>query len=295
MGLGKWILGGLGWAFLGPLGGILGYFLGNTIEKIGDGVQSSSNNGQPYNAHHGPYRNNGSQNDIDVALIVLIASVMKVDGSVDRAELDYVKQFLLKNYGEEKGKELLLMLRDLVKPETYIDVDGVCSQIKHNTDYTTRYHMVDFLFDLAAADSSFSQAENNILRIIARNLGINAGDFTSIYARHVSSRWGSSYGSGYGYSSRSSSGSSSGYSNYRRSYGGSSSSSSSYKKDPYSVLGLASSATDEEVKKAYRRLAMKYHPDKVANMGDEIKKNAEAQFREINEAYEQIKSARGMK
>ena len=189
MGLGKWILGGLGWAFLGPLGGILGYFLGNTIEKIGDGVQSSSNNGQPYNAHHGPYRNNGSQNDIDVALIVLIASVMKVDGSVDRAELDYVKQFLLKNYGEEKGKELLLMLRDLVKPETYIDVDAVCSQIKHNTDYTTRYHMVDFLFDLAAADSSFSQAENNILRIIARNLGINAGDFTSIYARHVSSRW----------------------------------------------------------------------------------------------------------
>ena len=294
MAIGKWILSGLGWAFLGPLGGILGYFIGNTFEKMSNGGQigdgNFGTNGQPFNAHHGPYRNNGSQNDIDVALIVLIASVMKVDGSVDRAELDYVKQFLLKNYGEEKGKELLLMLRDLVKPETYIDVDAVCSQIKHNTDYTTRYHMVDFLFGIAAADSSFCQAENNLLRNIARNLGINSGDYTSIHARHVSSRWGNSYGSSYDYGSRSSSS----YSNYRRS-NGNYSNSNSYKKDPYTVLGLTSTATDEEVKKAYRRLAMKYHPDKVANMGEEIKKNAEAQFREINEAYEQIKTARGMK
>jgi len=294
MGLGKWILGGLGWAFLGPLGGLLGFFLGNTIEninsrQIGDGDYHSDAEGQPFSSHHGRYKNNGSQNDIDIALIVLIASVMKADGNVARTELEYVKQFLLKNYGEEKGKELLLMLRDLVKPERYIDIDAVCAQIKHNTDYTTRYHMVDFLFGLATADSEFSQTENNLLRNMARNLGINMGDFASIYARHIGSRWGSSYGYNRSYSSRGSSYSGAGHS------GNYSSSSNTYKKDPFSVLGLTSSATDEEVKKAYRRLAMKYHPDKVANMGEEIKKNAEAQFREINEAYEQIKTARGMK
>ena len=49
------------------------------------------------------------------------------------------------------------------------------------------------------------------------------------------------------------------------------------------------------MKKAYRRLAMKYHPDRVETMGEEVKKNAVEQFREINEAYEQIKTARGMK
>ena len=48
------------------------------------------------------------------------------------------------------------------------------------------------------------------------------------------------------------------------------------------------------MKKAYRKLAMKYHPDRVENMGEEIKKNAEIQFKEINEAYETIKAARGM-
>lgn len=67
------------------------------------------------------------------------------------------------------------------------------------------------------------------------------------------------------------------------------------RKDPYSVLGVDKNATDEEIKKAYRRLAMKYHPDKVEGLGEDVKRNAEAQFREINEAYEQIKSERGMK
>ena len=293
MGLTKWIITGLGWATMGPIGGILGYILGATIEKgfsgsIGSG--SGNYDSDDYGSRRGRFHNTGTQEDLNVALLILIAYIMKADGEVRRSELEYVKRFLLNNYGEEKGKNYLLLLRDMVKPTTNIDINSVCSQIKQNTDYTTRYHMVDFLFGIAAADSSFCQAENNLLRNIARNLGINSGDYTSIHARHVGSRWGNSYGSSYDYGSRSSSS----YSNYRRS-NGSYSNSNSYKKDPYTVLGLTSTATDEEVKKAYRRLAMKYHPDKVANMGEEIKKNAEAQFREINEAYEQIKTARGMK
>ena len=58
--------------------------------------------------------------------------------------------------------------------------------------------------------------------------------------------------------------------------------------------GITEQATDEEVKKAYRRLAMKFHPDKVATLSEEVKKNAEEQFREINEAYETIKKQRGI-
>ena len=52
------------------------------------------------------------------------------------------------------------------------------------------------------------------------------------------------------------------------------------KKDFYSVLGVSRSASNEEIKKAYRKLAMKYHPDK--NPGD---KKAEDQFKEATEAY----------
>ena len=52
------------------------------------------------------------------------------------------------------------------------------------------------------------------------------------------------------------------------------------KRDYYEVLGLAKGATDEEIKKAYRKLAVKYHPDK--NPGD---KAAEEKFKELGEAY----------
>lgn len=289
MGVTKWILTGVGWVTLGPIGALIGYIVGRTIEnnaqefprfnhKIGDSDYSMGADGTPRNNNHGRFRNTGTQDDIDVALLVLIASVMKADGTVHRSELDYVKRFLAKNYGEEKGKALLGMLRDLVKPETYIDLDAVCLQIKQNTDYNTRYHMADFLFGLSVADNTYTTHENTVMRVLCGRLGINQRDYVSMYTRHVSSRY-----------SRQSDTGNSGYSNNSRPY-------SSYTHaDPYKVLGLDSSATDDEVKKAYRRLAMKYHPDKVENMGEEVKKNAEAQFRIINQAYEQIKTARGMK
>ena len=54
-------------------------------------------------------------------------------------------------------------------------------------------------------------------------------------------------------------------------------------------------ATDEEVKKAYRRMAMKYHPDKVAQLGDEVQKAANEKFKKVQEAYEAIQKQRGMK
>jgi len=59
-------------------------------------------------------------------------------------------------------------------------------------------------------------------------------------------------------------------------------------KDPYEVLGLKRGAPLEEVKRAYRELASKYHPDKVSHLGDEFKSLAERRFKEINEAYQAI-------
>ena len=63
----------------------------------------------------------------------------------------------------------------------------------------------------------------------------------------------------------------------------------------YAVLGIESSATDDEVKKAYRKMAIKFHPDKVAAMGDEYQKGAKEKFQKIQESYDAIKKRRGMK
>lgn len=259
----KWLFAGLGWAVGGPIGALFGYFLGRSISSATEQIDTGST------THRGPYRNTGTQGDVNAALMVLIAAVLKADGDVKRSELDYVKRFLLQNYGEERGKEMLQVLKQMVEKD--IPIDQVCYQIKVNTDYTTRYHMVDFLFGIGAADGEFSQAETTMLRLIAQYLGIAQSDYISIYERHV----GSSY-SGYSGSSRNTS-------------------STSYTKDPYRVLGIESTATDDEVKKAYRRMAMKYHPDRVAGMSEEIQRNAAEQMKEINEAYESIKQRRGMK
>ena len=62
----------------------------------------------------------------------------------------------------------------------------------------------------------------------------------------------------------------------------------------YSVLGISPSATDDEVKSAYRRMAMKNHPDKVATLGPEVQKAAAEKFRQVQEAYETIKRQRGI-
>ncbi len=249
----KWLLAGLGWALGGPIGAILGYYLGKSIspdkDRIGTGYSGN---------HRGPYRNTGTRQDIDAALMVLIAAVMKADGEVKRSELEYVKRFLLKNYGEARGKEILQVLKQMVEQD--IPVDQVCAQIKVNTDYSTRYHMVDFLFGIGGADGEFHRNELSILRLIAQYLGISQSDYISIQERHVGR--------------------------------GNTSSSARTQGDPYKVLGITKDASDEDVKKAYRRMAMKYHPDRVAGMSEELQRNAAEQMKEINSAFETIKQQR---
>lgn len=65
-------------------------------------------------------------------------------------------------------------------------------------------------------------------------------------------------------------------------------------KSAYKILEIDASATDDEVKKAYRKMAVKYHPDKVAHLGDELESQAKEKFQQVQKAYEDIKKERGL-
>ena len=62
----------------------------------------------------------------------------------------------------------------------------------------------------------------------------------------------------------------------------------------YKILEIEKTSSNDDVKKAYRRMANKFHPDKVAYLGDDIRKAAGEKFRKVKDAYDAIKKERGM-
>lgn len=238
---GKWLGGGLGWAVGGPIGGILGFVIGSVFDGSTETVSDSRSN----------YPGHTTAGGYIMSLLVLTAAVMKADGKILRSELDYVKKFLVHNFGEAAATEGVRMLRDLL--EQTIPVDAVSNQIKMNMNYSARLQLLHYLFGIAQADGVIEPDEKDLIGVISRDMGINTSDFESIQAMFIPNTDGD-----------------------------------------YKILEVERSATNDEIKKAYRRMAMKYHPDKVSHLGDDFQKAAHEKFQNVNKAYENVKKERGI-
>ena len=153
----KWIAGGLGWAFFGPIGGLLGFALGSMM----DSQAQQTIPGQQKQTTTGAYA---------MSLLVLMAAVMRADGKVVRSELDYVKQYFVKAFGHDAANEGIRMLGDLLKQE--IPVRDVSLQIKQNLDYASRLQLIHLLFGISAADGRVDPNEIRVIEQIASYMGI---------------------------------------------------------------------------------------------------------------------------
>jgi DnaJ like chaperone protein len=234
-GYGKWLLGGLGWALGGPIGGIMGFVLGSAF----DGMDS------------GAYEYKGTTpGDFRASLLILAAAVMRADGRQKKSELEFVKAFFLQNFGEETTKRYLVVFRDILKQE--IPVESVCQQIKANMDLHSRLQLVHFLFGISAADGQFHPLEIETIEKISANLGINQYDFVSLKNMFVKDS-----------------------------------------DSAYRILEVEPNATEDQIKKSFRAMALKYHPDRVSHLGEEFRKAAEEKFQQVNQAYNTIKKQRG--
>ena len=234
----KWIGAGLGWTIGGPIGALVGFAFGSLVDA--SNIEKFENT-----------RIDTTTGDFVVSLLVLMAAVMKADQKVLQSELAFVKQYLVKTFGEEESLEMLRILRDILKQD--IPLKEVTLQIKGRMDYPSRLQLIHLIYGIAQADGDISVAEMTVIEKIAYDLGLSAADILSVKNMYFQSAdW------------------------------------------AYSILEIDSRASNEEIKKAYRQLALKNHPDKVAYLGEEIRKKSQEKFQKIAEAYEVIKKERKM-
>jgi len=241
--IGKWIGGGLGFTLGGPLGALAGFFLGSVFDEAENILQKPEDLTSK--------KVQITQGDYMFSLLVLVTAVLKADGKILRSELDYVKEFLKRNFGPEGAKQALIILKDLTRQN--IPVTDVCIQIRKFVDHSSRLQLVHFLFGIANADGVLHPDELKLIHHIATTLGISDADYISIEAMFVpKTDW------------------------------------------AYHILEVQEQATNEEIKKAYRKMALKFHPDKVSYLGEDVQKAANEKFQKLNEAYQAICKERGI-
>lgn len=275
MAAGKWIGGFLGFITAGPLGALAGFALGSLFDHGLDEVNRDGGNdynNREYDEAYAGSRGYGSQrayegqrNSFMFSLLVLSSYIITADGKIMHSEMELVRRFLRQNFGEEasqQGNSILLKLFEQQKrigmAEYRTVIQDSCHQIRSNMLYEQRLQLLNFLVMIAQADQVVSPEEIAALKEVAIHLGLSEEDVEQMLNLH------------------------------------SGASSTSSLDDAYKVLGIPPTATNDEVKAAYRKMALKHHPDKVAALGEDVRRAAEKKFQEINDAKERIFKARGM-
>ena len=284
MAAGKWIGGFLGFITAGPLGALAGFALGSLFDHGMDEVNKPGKGGgneysNAYEAYSGYGRSQqgygqqhayeGQRNSFMFSLLVLSSYIIAVDGKIMHSEMELVRRFLLQNFGEsakKQGEEILLKLFEQQKRmciQQYRSVIHVsCHQIRANMMYEQRLQLLNFLVMIAQADNVVSPEEVQALKEIAIHMGLEPSDVDQMLGMHGDSS--------------------------------SSASSDTSLDDAYRILGITPDASNDEVKAAYRKMALKHHPDKVAALGEDVRRAAEKKFQEINDAKDKIYKARGI-
>ena len=259
MKIGKWIGGIMGFMALGPLGALAGYAIGSLFDKAND-AQADFDNGQG----GASYTHAGQRNSFLFSMLVMASYIIRADGKIMHSEMEFVRRFLRTNFGEDavnEGEQILLNLfeqqkrMDASNPYAFRNTIHECGA---QIAANLTYGERLQLLDFLA---KISQSDGHVCQQEIEALK-EVAQAMQLSEKEVESML---------------------------NLGGDSLA------DAYKVLEIVPSATDEEVRAAYRRLALKHHPDRVATLGEDIRKAAEEKFQHINNAKERIYKARGMK
>lgn len=243
-----------GFITLGPIGALLGGILGAVLS----GNQESGNQAENVKVH---------TSEFTYCLLILVAAVIRADKQTTKSEILFIKEYFIKSFGKENAAEMMKILQKLLDQQ--INTSDVCDQIRLSSDYYFRQELIHLLFKLAAVDGAVDPAEFTAIRDIAAGLSIGQLDFIRLASMFTE------FGAGYQREK------SSAYANENK------------LENAYSILGIAADSDKETIKKAFRKLSMEYHPDRVTHLGEEYQKIANEKFLKIKEAYDYLISRTG--
>ena len=273
MAIGKWIGGFLGFIAGGPLGGLAGLVLGALFDVGLDQVNGPARNGQPWSTggskanfyqHNATasqqQRQQGERNSFLFSLLVLSAYIIRADGKVMHSEMETLRSFLRGNFGEVAVEQGDSIIRNIFDQQKQMGAMAFESIIR------------DCCFQIAAHMNSAQRLQ--LLSFLAELAKADGRiDPNEVNALRNLAQW-------LGFDARILD--------------------SMFNLDKhdtqsaYKVLGISPNATNDEVKTAYRKMALQHHPDRVATLGEDIRLAAEKKFKEINDAKERIYKERGM-
>ncbi|MFK8044848.1 MAG: DnaJ domain-containing protein [Crocinitomicaceae bacterium] len=215
-------------------------------------------------------------------ILALLSVILTKDKKILKSELNFVKRFLNHNFSEAEAKKYLLKFKDYTEKD--LSISKICVKLNDALDSSEKRQILHLIIGAAVADRELTEGELVDVYKIGQGLRLNRITVDSLLSMHSFHYSGQQQNGREQYERRSN------QQQYRRR-----SSSTTSLSQAYKILEITPEASEAQIKKAYRKLAVIYHPDKVMNMGENYQQSAKEKFQKIQAAYEQIKTARSIK
>ena len=261
----RWIGGFLGWvASQSILGAIAGYVIGSILDMVNEfnGKSVDADETSDWDGDDSRLRQQeGARNSFLFSLMVLASHIIQADGKIMHSEMELVRRLLRQNFGEaavEQGNEMLLRLFEYRKQKGETAWNAQISEAcREMAAHMTQEQRLQLIAFLCEIAKADGCADSNEVQALY-TIAVNLSLSADVIDQLLH-------------------------------LGGSN------LDDDYAALGITRDATDDEVRKAYKKMALQYHPDRVATLGEDVRAAAEKKFQEINNAKERIFKARKIK